>query len=134
MAFGFWGMLVGEIGLASSVIAATSLGIIVDDSVHFLSKYLRARREMGASPEDAVRYAFATVGRALSVTSAVLIAGFGALALSAFELNQSLGLLTALAIFAALVADFLLLPPLLLALDKEKKHANQPKALPQVGD
>ncbi|WP_299395010.1 RND family transporter [Pelagibius sp.] len=134
MAFGFWGLLVGEIGLASSVVAATSLGIIVDDSVHFLSKYLRARRERGASPEDAVRYAFATVGRALSVTSAVLVAGFAVLALSAFQLNQSLGLLTALAIFAALVADFLLLPPLLLAIDKEKKHADQPSALPQAGD
>ena len=134
MAFGFWGLLVGEIGLASSVVAATSLGIIVDDSVHFLSKYLRARRERGESPEDAVRYAFATVGRALSVTSAVLIAGFGTLALSAFELNQSLGLLTALAIFAALVADFLLLPPLLLAIDKEKKHVDQSEAVAHAGD
>ena len=134
MAFGLWGLLVGEIGLASSVIAATSLGIIVDDCVHFLSKYLRARREKGASPEDAVRYAFATVGRALWVTSAVLIAGFGILALSAFELNQSLGLLTALAIFAALIADFLLLPPLLLAIDKEKKHADTSHALAQAAD
>ncbi len=134
MAFGFWGMLVGEIGLASSVVAATSLGIIVDDCVHFLSKYLRARREKGASPEDAVRYAFATVGRALWVTSAVLVAGFATLALSAFELNQSLGLLTALAIFAALLADFLLLPPLLLAIDKEKKHADTPHALAQAAD
>ncbi|WP_193371619.1 efflux RND transporter permease subunit [Pelagibius marinus] len=134
MAFGFWGFLVGEIGLASSVVAATSLGIIVDDCVHFLSKYLRARREKGASPEDAVRYAFATVGRALWVTSAVLVAGFATLALSAFELNQSLGLLTALAIFAALIADFLLLPPLLLAIDKEKKHADTPHALAQAAD
>jgi len=122
MAFGLWGLLVGEIGLASSVVAATSLGIIVDDSVHFLSKYLRARRERGDSPEDAVRYAFTTVGRALWVTSAVLVAGFATLAFSAFALNQSLGLLTALAIFAALIADFFLLPPLLLAIDKEKKH------------
>jgi uncharacterized protein len=134
MAFGFWGLLVGEIDLASSVIAATSLGIIVDDSVHFLSKYLRARREKGASPEDAVRYAFATVGRALWVTSAVLIAGFATLALSAFELNQSLGLLTALAIFAALVADFLLLPPLLLAIDKEKRHAVTAGTFPHAAD
>jgi hypothetical protein len=69
-----------------------------------------------------VRYAFTTVGRALWVTSAVLVAGFATLAFSAFALNQSLGLLTALAIFAALIADFFLLPPLLLAIDKEKKH------------
>ncbi len=134
MAFGLWGLLVGEVGVASSIAVASSLGIIVDDCVHFLSKYLRARREKGASPEDAVRYAFATVGRALWVTSAVLVAGFTTLALSAFELNQSLGLLTALAIFAALIADFLLLPPLLLAIDKEKKHAESPSARLQAAD
>ena len=37
MAFGFWGILVGEIGVAASVLGAASLGIIVDDTVHFLS-------------------------------------------------------------------------------------------------
>ncbi len=134
MAFGLWGLLVGEIGLASSVVVATSLGIIVDDTVHFLSKYLRARRERGASPEDAVRYAFATVGRALWVTSAVLVAGFATLSLSAFEGNGSLGMLTAIALVAALIADFLLLPPLLLAIDKEQDHADAPDELPQVVD
>ena len=61
---------------------------------------------------------------ALWVTSAVLVAGFAVLTFSLFELNESLGLLTALAIAAALALDFLLLPPLLLALDKAKdtKH------------
>ena len=54
-AFGLWGLTVGQVGLAVAVIAATSLGLIVDASVHFLSKYMRARRERGASPEDAVR-------------------------------------------------------------------------------
>ena len=43
MAFGIWALLVGEIGLAGSVVTATSLGIIVDATVHFLSKYRRAR-------------------------------------------------------------------------------------------
>ena len=81
-----------------------------------------------------MRYAFATVGRALWVTSAVLVAGFATLSLSAFELNQSLGLLTALAIFAALIADLLLLPPLLLAIDKEMKHAETPSVPPQAAD
>ena len=50
---------------------------VVDDTVHFISKYLRARREQGKSPEDAVRYAFQTVGSALITTSIVLILGFG---------------------------------------------------------
>ncbi|MDP6353112.1 MAG: MMPL family transporter [Alphaproteobacteria bacterium] len=120
VSFGIWSIFVGEVGVASSVVAATSLGIIVDDTVHFLSKYLRARRERGLAPADAVRYAFSTVGAALFVTSVVLVAGFSVLTFSLFELNESLGLLTAIAIAAALVLDFLLLPPLLMTLDKKK--------------
>lgn len=118
--FGIWALVVGEMGLAASVVVATSLGIIVDDTVHFLSKYLRARREQGLNSADAVRYAFTTVGTALVVTSIILVAGFGVLALSAFELNQSLGLLTAMSIAAALFADFTLLPALLVVLSKDK--------------
>jgi predicted RND superfamily exporter protein len=114
MAYGLWGVLVGQIGLAMSVVAGVTIGIVVDDTVHFLSKYLRAQREQGLGPEDAVRYAFSTVGTALWVTSLVLVIGFGILALSTFELNSSMGLLTAITIALALGADFLFLPPLLM--------------------
>lgn len=118
MAFGLWGMLVGEVGLALSIVTGMTLGIVVDDSVHFLSKYLRARREKGVGPPEAVRYAFSTVGTALWVTSAVLVCGFFVLTFSDFRLNSGMGLLTAITITFALVADFLLLPPLLMKLDK----------------
>ena len=82
LAFGLWGMTVGQIGLALSIVTGMTLGIVVDDTVHFLSKYLRARREKGLSSQDAVRYAFNTVGLALVVTSLVLIAGFFVLTFS----------------------------------------------------
>jgi predicted RND superfamily exporter protein len=91
-----------------------ALGIVVDDTVHFLSKYLRARREKNLPSEDAIRYAFSTVGTALWVTSLVLIVGFGILAFSHFQLNAGMGLLTAITLSLALVADFLFLPPLLI--------------------
>lgn len=120
MAFGIWGIFVGELGLAASVIAATSLGLIVDATVHILSKYVRARRERNLSPEDAVRYSFRTVGTALWVTTAVLVAGFAVLAFSSFRVNGELGILTAIAIAIALVIDFLFLPPLLLLFDRER--------------
>ncbi len=123
MAFGIWALLVGEIGVAASVLGAASLGIIVDDTVHFLSKYLRARREKGLSAEDAVRYAFATVGVALTVTSFVLVGGFSVLALSSFLPNEVMGQMMAITITCALLADFLLLPPLLIAMDAGKKGA-----------
>lgn len=122
IAFGIWSILVGEIGVAASIICAASLGIIVDDTVHFLSKYLRARREKNLSAEDAVRYAFETVGMALTVTSAVLIAGFAVLSMSDFLVNEVMGVMMALTIFCALVADFLILPPMLIALDKRKEQ------------
>lgn len=119
MAFGLWGLLVGEVGLSLSVVTAMSLGIVVDDTVHFLSKYLRARREQGLDPEAAVRYAFSSVGMALWITSLVLMAGFMVLALSAFYLNAGMGMLTAIVIGLALVVDFLFLPPLLMKLDAD---------------
>ena len=96
------------------------MGIVVDDTVHFLSKYLRARNEKGLSTEDSIRYAFSTVGVALWVTSIVLVLGFLVLAFSSFLINAQLGLLVFITISLALVTDFLLLPPLLMIFDKNK--------------
>jgi len=118
MTFGIWGLALREVGFAVAVVAPVALGIIVDDTVHFLSKYVRARREQGKSPEDAVRYSFHTVGTALWVTSLILVAGFIVLSYSGFRMNAHLGLMTTLAILSALAADFLFLPALLVKLDK----------------
>ncbi|MEM7353977.1 MAG: MMPL family transporter [Acidobacteriota bacterium] len=121
MAFGLWGLTVGRIGFAVSVVVAMTLGIVVDDTVHFLSKYLRARRERGLAPEGAVRYALSSVGTALAVTSVVLIAGFAVLAQSTFLQNSQMGNLSAVTIAFALIADFLLLPVLLIRLDRSRQ-------------
>ena len=119
MAFGLWGYLVGRVGLAGSVVTAMAFGIIVDDTIHFLSKYLRDRRD-GLSAPEAVRSTFRTVGRALWTTTAVLALGFLVFASSGFELSWALGLMVATTIVFALLADFLLLPPLLMAIDRRK--------------
>lgn len=119
-AFGIWGFTVGQVGIGLSIVTGMTLGIVVDDTVHFLSKYLRARREKGLSAEDAVRYAFESVGIALVVTSFVLIAGFMILAQSHFDLNSSMGLLTSVVIFLALVIDLTFLPPLLMRFARNK--------------
>ncbi len=122
MGFGLWGLLVGEVGLALSVVTSMTLGIVVDDTVHLLSKYLRARREKGYDAGQAVIYAFTTVGRALVTTTIVLTLGFLVLSMSAFQLNSAMGMLTALVIVLALIADFLLLPALLIKLDEGKSN------------
>ncbi|MBI1238821.1 MAG: MMPL family transporter [Alphaproteobacteria bacterium] len=129
LTFGAWYFLEGQVGMASAVVTASSLGIVVDATIHMLSKYLRARRLDGASPQDAVRYAFSTVGPALWLLTALLIAGFGLLAFSPFEINRALGELTAIAIFFAIFCDFLLLPPLLMAIDRPGRGKSAEPAL-----
>ena len=120
MSFGLWGYLIGEVGLAGSVMTAIAFGIVVDDTIHFLSKYLKGRRD-GLSAPEAVRSTFRTVGRALWTTTAVLALGFLVFASSGFEVSWALGLMVATTIVFALLADFLLLPPLLMAIDRRKR-------------
>jgi len=137
-AVGVWALTYGVIGMAASIVFAISIGIVVDDTVHFLSKYLRARRENKLSTEEAIRYAFSTVGQALWVTTIVLIVGFALLSQSAFLVNQQTGILMAITIAAALILDFLFLPALLLKVDKDKTEQSddsiqQPKEVANHG-
>jgi uncharacterized protein len=108
--------------LKSTKLGVMSLGIVVDDTVHFLSKYRRAWHEQNLNAPEAVRYAFASVGRAIVATSLVLIAGFAVLAQSDFGLNSLMALLTAISIAMALLADFLLLPALLIRFDRQSRE------------
>ncbi len=112
--FGIWALTVRQVGMSAATVTATSLGIVIDDSVHFLVKYQRALRDKGLSRPAAIRYAFETVGTAMVSTTLILAAGFALLAASTFRINAEMGLLTALAIVAALLVDFLLLPALLM--------------------
>jgi predicted RND superfamily exporter protein len=128
MAFGVWAWLVGDIGFAVSVVAGLSIGIIVDDTVHFLSKYVHARREKGMSAPDAVRYAFQTVGAAIIGTTFVVAVGFAMLGLSTFRVTSYMGLLTSLTVATALFVDFLLLPALLLTFDRRTAES------PEISD
>lgn len=123
LAFGAWGYLVGRVGLASSIVAAIALGIIVDDTVHFLSKYLQQRRASEQSPAAAVRATFNQVGPALVITTLLLVGGFLILAGSGFAVNAEMGRLTALTILIALLADLLFLPALLLATEAGHQRA-----------
>ena len=120
MAFGVWGIIVGQVGLGLSVIVSMTLGIVVDDTVHFLSKYLRARREHSMNSADAVRYSFNTVGTAMWITTVALVAGFLVLTFSGYKMNSDMGLMTAITITLALALDFLFLPTLLIKVDGEK--------------
>lgn len=123
-AIGIWAITYQMLGMAAAFVFAISIGIVVDDTVHFLSKYLRAKRENGLSTENAIRYAFSTVGQALWVTTIVLVVGFALLSQSSFLVNQQTGILMAITIATALILDFLFLPTLLMKVDKDKAADN----------
>ena len=114
LGFGLWAFFVGEVGLGLSVVSSMTLGIVVDDTVHFISKYLRYRKGQYPQPEDAVRQTFFLVGPAMTVTTIALVAGFLVLTFSDYKMSADMGLLSALTVSIALVMDFLLLPALLL--------------------
>ena len=136
MALGVWAYLVGQVGFAVSIVAGLSVGIIVDDTVHFLAKYNHARQTKSA--EEAVLYAFRNVGTAILGTTVIVAGGFAVLGLSTFRVTAYMGLLTSLTIVCALAVDFLLLPALLIALDRrsvaspvpELSTARAPEPLP----
>ena len=91
LAFGVWSLTVGEAGFAIALVTSVTLGIVVDDTVHFLAKYVRARREHGLNPEEAVIESFKNVGPALIVTTIILVAGFSVLLFSSFKIIGLLG-------------------------------------------
>ncbi|MDP5040800.1 MAG: MMPL family transporter, partial [Paraglaciecola sp.] len=122
--FGIWGAYSAEINLGLSVVLSMTLGIIVDDTVHFLSKYQHAR-QAGKNADEAVRYAFATVGKALVITTLVLSLGFSVLMLSPFALNADMGMLTSVIILVALAVDLLFLPAFLLVFDRKEQTKGQ---------
>jgi predicted RND superfamily exporter protein len=126
MAFGVWALLVGQVGFAISVVAGLSIGIIVDDTVHFLSKYNRVRDRLDA--KRAVQYAFESVGSAILSNTIIVAAGFAMLGLSAFRVTAYMGLLTSLTVVCALAVDFLLLPALLIAFDRRPATERQSEA------
>ena len=120
LAFGIWGLLVGQVGISIATSVGMTLGIVVDNTVHFLSKYLHAKNHQAMDGEAAIQYAFSHVGSALLVCNAVLIAGFLVLSLSDFTLNRDMGLFAVLTFVLALIVDFLFLPTILLWLDRHK--------------
>ena len=118
--FGLWWLYKGTINTGMVIVFGMTLGIIVDDTVHFMSKFLRARREYGYNAKKAVIYAFETVGQALVTTTLVLMAGFAVLSTSSFALNSYMARITLIIIVAALIIDFILLPALLILTSKKE--------------
>ncbi len=127
LAFGLWRLLFGEINIIASVAGAICLGLIVDDTIHFLTKYRHARVTLGLSGDRAVRFTLEHVGGALVTTTIILAGGFLVLTASQFQMNSYFGALVVLVAVCALFADLLVLPAALLFVDVDEA---QPAARP----
>lgn len=117
--FGIWALFKAQINTGMVIVFGMTLGIIVDDTVHFMSKFLRAKNELGYDSRAAVVYAFQTVGKALVTTSIVLVVGFLILSQSTFALNSHMAQITTVIIAVALIVDFILLPALLILVSND---------------
>ena len=125
IAMGVWGYAVGTVSIAASIVTAIAFGIIVDDTIHLLSSYLRARDE-GKPPAEAIVPTFKQVGKPLLITTLIFALGFLVFGASGLSTNQTLGVLVGLTIIIALIADFLLFPALLVVLDRRKSRLSEP--------
>lgn len=122
MAFGVWGLVSGRIDMGASVVSIISFGIVVDDTIHIMSKFRYAFFQLRYSAEQAVRYAITQVGEACAITSIVLVIGFGVLAQSSFHMTSGMGTLTCILLSFGLIMDLFLLPVMLIAIYKNRSN------------
>jgi predicted RND superfamily exporter protein len=116
--FGVWGWIKGEVGLASTAIVALTIGIVVDDAVHLIYRYLDGVRRMGLDSWQAAAHSVHRSGNAVTVTSIILVSGLSVLQFSSFKVNSSFGICTCLIIGLALLFDLFVLPRILVWTDR----------------
>lgn len=112
---GLMGITGVRLDVATVTIAAIVLGLVVDDTTHFLYRFREGLHETG-DVEEAIRRTMRTAGVALATTTLVLVLGFSVLGLAQVKSVALFGVLSAVAMASALVADLLMLPALLVVL------------------
>ena len=118
--YGIWGYSIGFIDIAAAGTLTISLGIVVDDTIHILKRYLGFRgayAEQGLkgklASEKAMTKTLEQVGSALILTTVIISLGLGILTLSIFGPNQTTAILLSSIIIIALIFDFIMLPQIL---------------------
>ncbi len=117
---GITGWLGINVDLGMAIVFVVIIGVAIDDTVHFISKYKTAL-ENGKNVKEAIEESLLISGNAIVTTTIILVFGFGTFLFSDFALYFNFGLMSALALFLAMVLDLLLLPAILSFLDKREK-------------
>jgi outer membrane lipoprotein-sorting protein len=128
--YGLWRVFVGQMNIVASVAGSISLGIIVDDTIHFLTRY-KATKAKGLDAEAAMTKTLVHVGPAMLGTSVILVLGFGVLTLSSFQMTSYLGWLSVIIVSVAPLTDLVLAPALVLLFHKDPRVTT---TRPQVTD
>jgi predicted RND superfamily exporter protein len=110
--YGLWWLIVGDMNIVATIAASISLGIIVDDTIHFLTRYRQLRQV--ASAEAAIRNTMLEAGPAMLATGTILCLGFGVLTFSSFQMSSHLGWLSLIIIGIAPLCDLFVTPALVL--------------------
>jgi len=110
--FGFMGWMNIPLDMMTITIAAISIGIAVDDTIHYIHRF-RLEYKKTDDLKISILNAHKSIGQAMFYTSTIIMIGFSILVMSSFIPTIYFGLLTMLAMFMAIVADLLLLPVLL---------------------
>ena len=119
---GLMGWLGVRINMGAAMIAAVSMGLAIDSSIHYITAYRNLRRE-GKPHSESIDAAHQSVGRAMFFSSLALIVGFSALCLSEFVPVIYFGVLVGLSMLGGLLGNLVVLPLLLRAIDRRGTHA-----------
>ncbi len=103
-----------DLDIGTVLVCSVCLGIAVDDTIHILTNF-RRHQHNGLDAIEAIAMTLTHTGPALVVTTMVLVAAFGTLAFATFIPNVFFGIMTAVILSAALLADLTFLPAILMA-------------------
>ena len=109
--------------LGTMIVGAMTIGIAVDDAIHLMSRYLLMRRR-GNNVHDSIRYAMNTSGRAVLLTSLILVSGFSVMLLGSFVSYIYVGLFSAMIMSFALIGDLIFMPAMLYVVDDSPKKSS----------
>ena len=108
-----------DVDMGTVLVASVCLGIAVDDSIHFLFEY-KNYRDLGFDPKSTIEKIMTTTFPALLMTTILICLGFGSFIFGNYIPNVKFGISVAIVLFIALVADFIVLPAVLLLRNKSK--------------
>ncbi|WP_457748198.1 efflux RND transporter permease subunit [Sulfurimonas sp.] len=117
---GVMGYLDIDIDMGVAIAGAIIIGVAVDDTIHFMVKYIEARKR-GESLEDALKYVMSYAGGAIIFTTIVLSLAFLVFMFSEFNPNYHFGIVTASALVIAVIVDLVALPSFLVLVDNSKR-------------